>query len=246
MSAHTRLPRSPLVATAVAIALAAALLARSAFKNWLRGGRWYTFVYRAFYRVGLRVWERETPPADLVMLVEGPNALPPSRALDLGCGTGTDSVYLAQHGWAVTGVDMVADALARARRRAASAGAEARFVEGDVTDLESLGVDGGFSLILDFGCLHTLPADQRQAYVRSVSAAAGPGATLLLYGFARPPRLAPMQAGLTEGEVRQRFESAGWDLISAERAVDDPIVVARARADRSFQLWRYILRRRTD
>ena len=74
---------------------------------------------------------------------------------------------------------MVPDALARARRRAAAAGAEARFVEGDVTDLGEFGVDGGFILILDFGCLHTLPADQRQAYVRSVSAAAGPGATLL-------------------------------------------------------------------
>ena len=63
---------------AVATALAAALLARSAFKNWLRGERWYTFVYRAFYRVGLRVWGRETPPADLVKLVEGPGALRPA------------------------------------------------------------------------------------------------------------------------------------------------------------------------
>ncbi len=65
-----------------------------------------------------------------------------------------------------------------------------------------------------------------------------PGATLLLYGFARPPRLAPMQAGLSEAEVRTRFSTAGWDVIAAERVTDDPIVVARARVDRLFQLWR--------
>jgi hypothetical protein len=67
---------------------------------------------------------------------------------------------------------------------------------------------------------------------------------MLLYGFARPPRLAPMQAGLTEREVRQRFASAGWDVVDAAPMSDDRIVVARARVDRSFELWRYRLRRR--
>src|SRR5438034_5336187 len=86
------------------------------------GFRWYAFVYRAAYRLGLRVWERAVPPSGLVDLVEGPSALPPGRALDLGCGTGTDSVYLALHGWDVTGVDMVPKALAAARRRAVVAG----------------------------------------------------------------------------------------------------------------------------
>lgn len=81
-----------------------------------RGFRWYRFVYRMFYGLGLRICERGVPPSDLVELVEGPEALPPGRALDLGCGTGTDSVYLATQGWDVTGVDMVPRALAAARR----------------------------------------------------------------------------------------------------------------------------------
>jgi SAM-dependent methyltransferase len=213
-------------------------------RHWLAGQRWYSLVYRALYLLGLRIWERQRPPADLVELVEGPAAVPPGRALDIGCGSGTDSIYLAHRGWTVTAVDIVPEALALARRRAKTAGVEASFVEGDVTRLDQLGVDGTFDLILDFGCLHTLPADQRDAYVQTVSAAASPGATLLLYGFARPPRLAPMQAGLTEREVRQRFSSAGWDVVSAARMSDDPIVVARARVDRSFELWRYLLRRR--
>jgi methylase of polypeptide subunit release factors len=84
----------------------------------------YQLVYRLIYRLGLIFWRRATPPAKLVTLVEGPSALPAGRALDLGCGTGTDTIYLATHGWTVTAVDMVPKALALARRDATAAGVE--------------------------------------------------------------------------------------------------------------------------
>jgi 2-polyprenyl-3-methyl-5-hydroxy-6-metoxy-1,4-benzoquinol methylase len=119
---------------AIAIGVVAAAFWRRVVPTSLLGERWYRLVYRALYIVGLRVWERRTPPSDLIESIEGPNALPRGRALDLGCGTGTDSIYLAQHGWDVTGVDMVPEALAIARRRAAAAGVKAHFVLGDVTD----------------------------------------------------------------------------------------------------------------
>jgi SAM-dependent methyltransferase len=202
------------------------------------GDRWYGFVYRTAYRLGLTIWERPVPPSDLVDLVEGSS---PGRALDLGCGTGTDSIYLTAHGWDVTAVDMVPKALAIARRRAAAAGVSPRFVAGDVTRLADLGIGGGYTLILDFGCFHTLPEDRRDSYVDSVSTAAAPGATLLLYGFRRPPRLAPMHAGVTAGEVRGRFSRASWDLVSAERMATDAIEVAGRRADQQFELWRFRL-----
>ena len=209
-----------------------------------RGGpRWYDLVYRTFYALGLRIWERDEPAVALVEVVEGPAALPPGRALDLGCGTGTDSIYLARHGWDVTGVDMVPRALAIARRRAAAAGVAPRFAHGDVTRLGDLGLEQGYTLLLDFGCFHTLPEDRRHAYVESVSEAAAPGATFLLYGFARPPRLAPMPAGLTVEEVRRRFAGAGWDLVGTEAVPTDAIEVAGKRVDRSFELWCYRLRR---
>jgi SAM-dependent methyltransferase len=201
--------------------------------------RWYRFVYRTAYRLGLTIWERSAPPADLVDLVERSE---PGRALDLGCGTGTDSVYLAEHGWDVTGVDMVPKALTIARRRAAAAGVSPRFVTGDVTRLPDLEVGGGHTLILDFGCFHTLPEDRRGPYVGSVSAAAAPGATLLLYGFRRPPRLSPMHAGVTADGVRERFSGAGWELIGAQQASVDPIEVAGRRADLQFELWCFRLR----
>jgi SAM-dependent methyltransferase len=207
------------------------------------GLRWYRVVYRLAYRLGLTVWQRPTPPADLVTLVEGPSALPPGRALDLGCGTGTDTIYLATHGWDVTAIDMVPKALAAARRNATAAGVAPRFIEGDVTRLHDLGVGDGYTLLVDFGCFHTLPEDRRPAYVISVSHAATPGARLLLYGFSRPPKAAPMHAGLTLDEVRQRFSHAGWQLLRAERTSAEALGIGVRRADDRFELWCYQLQR---
>jgi SAM-dependent methyltransferase len=225
-----------LVVTTVMLGLAAAL------RRGLRSQRWYSLAYRAFYLARLRIWERRVPPSDLVELIEGPAALAPGRALDLGCGTGTDSIYLAAHGWDVTGVDMVSEALANACRNTAANGVSANFVQGDVTRLRGA-VQGTFNLPLDFGCFHTLPADQRPVYVDNVSAVATPGATYLLYGFARPPRLAPIQAGISLDEVRERF-SHEWEIVIAEQTSAAAIQVARTRVDQSFQLWRFVLRRR--
>jgi SAM-dependent methyltransferase len=205
------------------------------------GLRWYQVVYRVLYRVGLVFWQRNAPPDDLVALIEGPSALPAGRALELGCGTGIDSVYLATRGWDITAVDMVPKALAAARRGASTAGVTPRFIEGDVTRLPDLGVGDGYDLVLDFGCFHTLPEDRRPAYVAGVSGAAARGATLLLYGFKRPPKAAPVHAGVTADEVRRRFCDIGWNLIDAgPTSVETP--VAR-RADDRFELWRYHLRR---
>jgi SAM-dependent methyltransferase len=151
------------------------------------GWRWYGLVYRTAYFLGLKVWDRRRPMSDLVELVEGPSPPPPGRALDIGCGTGTDSIYVAQHGWAVIGVDMVPRALAIAHRRADEAGVSLRFVEGDVTRLSDFGVGEGYTLLVDFGCFHTIPPDRRDAYVESVSKVAAPGSTFLLSALpARP------------------------------------------------------------
>lgn len=238
MKSSSRFPRWPLLG---GIGLFAALLAwRTAAR--VEGARWYGLVYRAAYLLGLKVWDRDVPASALVDLVEGPSKLPPGRALDLGCGTGTETIYLAKHGWDVTGVDMVPRALSIARGRASEAGVSPRFVEGDVTRLQDFGVGNGYTLLVDFGCFHTLPLDVRDAYVASVSGAAAPGSMFLLYGFTRPPRLAPMAASISTDELQRRFGGNGWELVSAEPVSADAIEVRGRRVDEQFELWRYQLR----
>jgi SAM-dependent methyltransferase len=242
-SSRARARRRASLAVPLSAGLVAALLLWRRRGARVEGFRWYGFVYRTMYRLGLRIWDRGLPASDLVDLVEGDPPRSPGRALDIGCGTGTESIYLAEHGWEVTAVDMVPKALAIAQRKAAAAGVSPRFIEADATRLQDFGVGGGYDLLLDFGCFHTIPPHQRDAYVESVSRAAAPGATFLLFGFTRPPRLAPMRAGLTTEEVRERFDGRRWELLGAERKSTDPVVVAGRRADELFEFWGYRLRR---
>jgi SAM-dependent methyltransferase len=141
--------------------------------------------------------------------------LPPGRALDLGCGTGTNVLYLAQHGWFATGVDASSTAIESARRKADWI-AGATFVEGDVTRLSHLGVDGPFDLVLDIGCYDGLPADRRDAYAQEVGRVARPGARFLV--FASGPGLRwPVRRRTGEPENRRRLATCsscgGWSRL---------------------------------
>ena len=58
----------------------------------------------SLYRHGTPPWEMGVPAAELVRLVET-KTIRPCRALDLGCGTGADAIYLAKQGFEMTAVD---------------------------------------------------------------------------------------------------------------------------------------------
>jgi SAM-dependent methyltransferase len=173
-----------------------------------------SFRYRVLYCVGFTPWDQDHVPAELAGLLEGPTALAPGCALDVGCGTGTQAVYLAEHGWRVTGVDAVERALSRARDRARRSGVEVSWVAGDVTCLSTLGLDERFDLLFDRGCFHDLSNAAREGYVSGVSELAAPDATLVLLAFARRERgIGP--SGASEQEIRRRF-GADWELVSAQ------------------------------
>jgi cyclopropane fatty-acyl-phospholipid synthase-like methyltransferase len=171
--------------------------------------------YRLMYAAGLTPWDDETPPPELVGLVQGDQALPPARALDLGCGTGTDAVFLAQRGWQVTGVDSVARPLQAARRRAQEAGVEVAWVQGSVAALDTLGLAGPFHLVQDVGCFHGLSDDQRNGYVRAVTALSATSATMLLFAFL-PGRRGPAPRGVSREELQERF-GPQWELVEWHR-----------------------------
>lgn len=67
------------------------------------------------------------------ILVEHAGYLQPGRALDLGCGSGGNAVWLAKRGWQVTAVDFSGVAIEKARMRAAASGVEVEFLVSDVT-----------------------------------------------------------------------------------------------------------------
>lgn len=157
------------------------------------------------YLLGFKPWDTAVTPPELVELIEGPNPLKTGRALDIGCGTGTNCKYLLGHGWDVTGVDFVPRALAVAKKKAPGA----KLLIGDVTRLRDLGVSGPFDLMLDLGCFHAIPDARRDAYLDEVTDVAAPGATLLMFAFGEKGRGTPIA---TEEEIRRRFSRA-FDIV---------------------------------
>jgi cyclopropane fatty-acyl-phospholipid synthase-like methyltransferase len=176
-----------------------------------------SWFYRVAYLVGFKPWDRGVSPPELVEVMEGAKALPPGKALDLGCGTGTNAIYMAQHGWDVTAIDFTRRAVAAARKKAAAAGVEPRIVEGDVTHLDALGVGSGYSLLFDLGCYHSIPHVERPAYAKGVTAAAAPGATMLLFGFA-PGQMRFGPTGMTRTELQERF--LHWSIEAVTPGID--------------------------
>jgi SAM-dependent methyltransferase len=179
-----------------------------------------SLMYRLMYRVGFTPWDTDHVPKELSALIEGPGALQRGRALDIGCGTGTQAVYLARQGWDVSAIDAVPRPLSRARARADTAGVKVDWILGDAARLHRLGLEPGFTLFFDRGCFHGLDEAQRGAYVAAVDDLAAPGATLLMMAFA-PNRVVVAPAGLEESELLARF--AGWSLASAEPDTDGEI-----------------------
>jgi cyclopropane fatty-acyl-phospholipid synthase-like methyltransferase len=176
-------------------------------------------LFKTFYRLGFVPWDGHPLATSLRSLIEGDGALPPGTALDLGCGTGDNSIYLAKHGWQVTGVDFVAKAVDKARAKAEANKVTVSFARADVTRLSTEGVGSNFGLIVDNGCLHGMSPEDRDAYVREVTAVAAPDARLLLVEFVTGGSYGV--PGIDPDEVKKRF-AADWTLLSSgdEPALD--------------------------
>lgn len=153
---------------------------------------------RLFYNLqylGTPPWDTGKSPPELLDFI---HSREPGRALDLGCGTGTNVITLAQQGWQVVGVDFISRPIQIARKKAQQAGVQAEFYVDDVTRLE--GIEGPFDLILDMGCFHSLDDEGMVTYVQKVRSLLAPTGTFMLYGFtARPHKL---ERGITPDEQR--------------------------------------------
>jgi SAM-dependent methyltransferase len=200
--------------------------------------------YKIAYTVGFRPWEKASAAGaglleELYAREEADHG-GPARALDVGCGTGMQTLALARRGWDVTGVDLVDRALGQARARLAKGHVRARIIQADATTLPADLVGDGFDFVLDLGCFHGLAPDQRSAMARAVTARTRPGATLLMLAFGKPIGPPFMPTGATREQIESAF--ADWavvDVVTPPTDVPGQPRIAR-RAEPAF----YRLRRR--
>lgn len=155
------------------------------FLRWVRFNLWY------FQNPP---WDTGISPPELQAFVRDRR---PGRALDLGCGTGTNLIFLARSGWQVSGVDYALRAVEMAKRKLSRAGLSANVRVGDVSHLE--GLEGPFDLVLDIGCYHSLPIPARVGYRAGLNRLLAPGGAFLIYAHLRGE--AEENVGLDEHEI---------------------------------------------
>jgi SAM-dependent methyltransferase len=151
-------------------------------------------------------------------LVQEAGGLRAGRALDLACGEGRNAVWLAQHGWRVTGVDFSKVGLKKARRLAASRDVSAEWAALDL--LEYRPERAAFDLVAI--CYLQVPAAQRRQIIQTAAGALASGGTFLLvghdasnpeHGYGGPQDPAILY---TPGEVTADLAGTGLEIERAE------------------------------
>ena len=134
------------------------------------------------YRIPITLWGDVRIPEEVKALAPQGGS---RTALELGCGVGRFSRYLAHQGLRVTGVDFSQVAISKAWKSVAPGELNPQFVVGDVTRLEVL--RGPFDVSLDVGCFHCLDPKGQAAYVSEVSRLLKPGGTHLIWALDSTP-----------------------------------------------------------
>jgi SAM-dependent methyltransferase len=144
-------------------------------------------------------WDTGHPSSELQRVLRE-REIPCGRALELGCGTGTNAIFLAQQGFDVTAVDISLRAIKQARVKADEAGGDITFRAADLLELSDL--EPSFPLVFDRGVYHAVRREALTGFLDTLSHVTAPGGMYLtLAGNANetrpdeqgPPRVSAME-----------------------------------------------------
>lgn len=155
------------------------------------------------YKHGDTPWDTGSPSSELKKVLKSHIVSPKGHALDLGCGTGTNAIYLEQKGFDVTALDVSNVAIKKAKEKAKKAKAHVEFIQANVPELNIAGK--AFDFVFDRGCFHAIDDADRIKYAKMLGRiTADESAFLLLCGNAKEPR-EDGPPTVTEKEIRKTF-----------------------------------------
>ena len=164
--------------------------------------------------LGAPPWDIGRPQPACVALAQGGRLR--GSLLDVGCGTGENTLLAATFGAAATGVDISPRAITKARAKAAQRGIDASFEVADALRLDTL--RQRFDVVLDVGLFHSFDDDERARYVEQLGALIRPGGWYhtLVFSDATPGDCGPRRVS------REEFDAAfatGWTIESVTPTV---------------------------
>jgi len=164
--------------------------------------------------LGTPPWDIGRPQPAIVRLAETGQIK--GSVLDVGCGTGENVLYLAEHGYAAAGVDGAPTAIKKARAKAKRRGLSASFEVGDALNLPT--PERHFDTLIDTGLFHVFSDDERPRFRESLGRVVRSGGTYFLMCFSdqQPGDWGPRR--VTQAEIRAVFGD-GWRVNSIEPSV---------------------------
>lgn len=148
-------------------------------------------------------WELGRPRSVLVDLVES-GTLSGQTALDLSCGAGSNTLYLARTGFSVTGMDISLEAVKYTSRRARKEKLKVSLVACDFAQMPFAA--GVFDLVLDFGCFHHVRMENRKNFIDDIARILSDGGFYQMTCFSY--RNGPSWNHFAEHQVRDYFSGA--------------------------------------
>jgi SAM-dependent methyltransferase len=156
------------------------------------------------YLAGDIPWESGHPSTELQQVI-AEDMIGPCTAIDLGCGTGANAVFLAELGFDVTAIDISPTAVDRGRQRKATAGVRVRLLTGDVLHPPQ-DIGGPYRFFFDRGCYHIVRSIDVGRYLQTLQRITEVGSLgLVLTGNANEPRIGPPV--VSEEEIRAELGS---------------------------------------
>lgn len=170
--------------------------------------------YEERYQTGETPWDHGVPDKNLIACVER-RPIAPCKALDIGCGTGDNSIWLASQGFKVTGCDLSKTAIERAMDKASKAGMDCSFHVVDF--LKARLAEAPFEFAFDRGCLHCIDEESdRRKFAENIATHLETGGLWLsLIGNADEPEREVGPPQLTAAEVVAVVEPC-FEILSLE------------------------------
>ena len=191
------------------------------------------------YRDGDTPWDTGFPSTELQRsLAEA--KLTPCRALELGCGTGTNTVWLAQQGFDCTGIDLAPRAIAQAQQRAQAAGVSVCFVRADLAALPDLGER--YEFFLDRGCYHAVRRIDVQPYLTALECWLAPRAQGLVIAGKPMPQGPQGPPVVTEEELRRELGTL-FEIVRLRTFWLDSVPGSSSSSSDTWEAWSCWVRR---
>jgi ubiquinone/menaquinone biosynthesis C-methylase UbiE len=170
--------------------------------------------FAEMYAEGIPPWQIDRPQPEVIRLIEQGKFESP--VLDLGCGTGDNTIELARHGLVVKGLDAVPEALERARKKMEKVGLRQspEFILGDALRLAESRLKA--RTVLDCALFHAFSDEERKDYIRGLGAVLSPGGRLHILSFSELETRQPGPRRLSLSEITGSFGS-GWRVEDSVR-----------------------------